>query len=133
MFDLNFIKKYWPTIFSIVILFIFVITLFEILNFDLNQDGSVRNKRRLTIEPFGPSSSNEFIQKINDNDPVKLNDICKSFSNDACKQSSFCVLLNGSKCVGGNSNGPTFLTENGKDIDFTHYIHKDTCKGQCPT
>lgn len=125
------IRKYWPTIFTIVIIFIFIITLFEILNFRLNN--IQENKKRLVIEPFGPSSTNEFIEKVNDNDPVKLNKICNSFSNDSCKNSSFCVLLDGERCVGGNSHGPTFLTQDGKDINFKNFIHKDVCRGQCLT
>jgi uncharacterized protein (DUF2249 family) len=124
------IRKYWPTIFTIVIIFISVLILFEILNFNLNNNGG-ENKKRLVVESFGPSSTNEFIEKVNDHDPVKLNKICNSFSTDSCKNSSFCVLLDGNKCVGGNSNGPTFLTQDGKDITFTNYIHKDVCRGQC--
>lgn len=129
MNKLNFIRKYWPTVFTFVVIFIFVITLFEILNFNINGIEINRSNQR---EPFGPSSSNEFIEKINEHDPVKLNDICKSFSNDACNNSSFCVLLNGEKCVGGSSTGPTFLTDNGKDINMKYYIHKDRCMGECP-
>lgn len=124
------IRKYWPTIFTIVIIFIAVIILFEILNFRLYDNGGV-NKKLLVIEPFGPSSTNEFIEKVNDHDPVKLNNICNSFSTDSCKNSSFCVLLDGERCVGGNSNGPTFLTQDGKDINYKNYIHKDVCSGQC--
>lgn len=120
----NYVLTYWPTIFTIVILFIFVIVLFQILNFDLNS-------REIFIEGFGPSSSIDFIDKVNDSDPVKLNEICKSFSNDTCKISDFCVLVNGDKCLGGSLSGPTFLTEQGKDLDVNYYIHKEKCHGEC--
>ena len=146
----NIIKEYWPTVFTLVIIFIFLIVLFQILNFNLNKietmnedsihhtDNNHHNHNipsvddSLTVETFTPSSSIDFIQKINDNDPVKLNDICKSFSHETCKISDFCVLLNGEKCVGGNVNGPTFLTEQGKDVDLHYYIHKNKCRGECP-
>lgn len=128
---LAYIKKNWPSIFTIVILFISLITLFEILNFTFNNNIDV-SRKRVTIEAFGPSSSKEFIEKVNDHDPVKLNEICKSFSKDTCKTSSFCVLLDGEKCVGGSLSGPTFLTDSGKDVDFKYYIHKNKCRGECP-
>ena len=42
-----------------------------------------------------------------------------------------CVLLNGTKCVAGNINGPTYLTENGKEIDQLYFYYKDICYGNC--
>jgi hypothetical protein len=58
---------------------------------------------------------------------------CNKLSSKNCKIPDCCVLLNGTKCVAGNIDGPIFLTENGKDIDQLYYLHKDQCFGNCQT
>jgi hypothetical protein len=58
---------------------------------------------------------------------------CKKLTKGNCSTVGCCVLLNGEKCVGGNESGPTYLDEDGKDIDVQYYIHKDKCVGKgCP-
>jgi hypothetical protein len=49
---------------------------------------------------------------------------CKALSNENCDLVSCCVLLNGNKCVAGNINGPTFLTDQGKEIDYNYYKYR---------
>tara|TARA_Y100001935_G_C17311202_1_gene516412 strand:- start:1226 stop:1732 length:507 start_codon:yes stop_codon:yes gene_type:complete len=54
-----------------------------------------------------------------------------------CTLTDCCVLLDGDKCVGGSSAGPTYLTLEGKNIEFDYYNFKDksgsvSCKGKCP-
>ena len=108
------------------------------------------------IETFGTNADNDVINGndvINDNDVIKTfsklenanfcnsdmssdekNKSCKKLTKDNCTTVGCCVLLNGEKCVGGNESGPTYLTENGKDIDVQYYKYKDTCKGKaCPS
>ena len=59
-------------------------------------------------------------------DPSQEDDWCKSLiSGKNCTSTSCCVLLNGTKCVGGSSKGPTFLTNNGKNIDFDYLCNID--------
>ena len=72
-------------------------------------------------------------------DPSQEDDWCKSLiSGKNCTSTSCCVLLNGTKCVGGSSKGPTFLTNNGKNIDFDYFQYKSKhdgsvqCRGKCP-
>jgi hypothetical protein len=62
-----------------------------------------------------------------------INKKCKQLSATNCKIPDCCVLLNGTKCVSGNINGPTFLTENGKSVDQLYFYHKDKCYGNCET
>lgn len=55
---------------------------------------------------------------------------CKALSNDNCSIPSCCILLNGTKCVSGNVNGPTYLTDQGNQIDFYYYLYRNTCYGK---
>ena len=64
-------------------------------------------------------------------DYTKINEKCKKLSNINCKIPSCCILLNDSKCVSGNLYGPTFLTEEGKNIDYEYYNYKGECYGKC--
>ena len=58
---------------------------------------------------------------------------CKKLTKGNCTNVGCCVLLNGEKCVGGSESGPTYLNEDGKDIDVQYYKFKDMCKGKdCP-
>jgi len=63
--------------------------------------------------------------------PRKLDEKCKSMSVTNCKIPNCCVLLDGKQCRAGNTNGPLFLTDKGKDIDFSFYYNKQKCYGQC--
>jgi len=49
---------------------------------------------------------------------------CKLLSNTNCSLTNCCVLLNGNKCVAGNVNGPTYLTDQGNQIDFNYYMYR---------
>ena len=61
----------------------------------------------------------------------KTNGTCKDLSSHSCNNASFCVLLDGERCVGGNKNGPTYLTEGGKRTEFKYYNYKGVCSGIC--
>ena len=65
------------------------------------------------------------------NNPETINKMCKKMSITNCKIPSCCVLLDGKKCVAGNTSGPLFLTENGKDVDYIFYTNKNRCYGNC--
>jgi hypothetical protein len=58
---------------------------------------------------------------------------CSALSADKCGKSECCVLLGGTKCVGGDETGP-YLKSNYSDIfvknrDFYYYTNK--CYGNC--
>ena len=77
------------------------------------------------------SDYKEDICKKYGRNPKELDEICKSLSVTNCKIPSCCVLLNGKQCRAGNIHGPLFLTDKGKDIDFSFYYNKQRCYGQC--
>jgi len=54
---------------------------------------------------------------------------CKALSNDNCNLPACCVLINGTKCVAGTANGPTFLTDQGNEIDYKYYLYRNKCYG----
>jgi hypothetical protein len=55
-----------------------------------------------------------------------INAKCEKLSGENCKIPSCCVLLNGTKCVAGNQNGPIY-----KDMDYKYYVNKNNCYGNC--
>jgi len=57
-------------------------------------------------------------------DYQSINQKCNALSNDNCNYVSCCVLLNGNKCVAGNANGPTYLTDQGNAIDYNYYKYR---------
>ena len=67
------------------------------------------------------------------NDPVKLNQQCNRLTAENCNSTDCCIFLNGAKCVAGNMNGPLFTVEDGTDIDYSYYSHKNKCYGSCGT
>lgn len=54
---------------------------------------------------------------------------CKALSIDNCGLPSCCVLLNGTKCVAGDAKGPTYLTDQGNQIDYYYYLYRNKCYG----
>lgn len=62
---------------------------------------------------------------------TELNAKCGTLTAANCNQTSCCALVEGTKCVAGNANGPTYLTENGRDIDYSYYSYKNKCYGAC--
>lgn len=85
----------------------------------------------MTLEGFDVSPSIHQLPSIHNHDMKKLHDACTGLSNKSCRHASFCTLLNGTQCVGGNRHGPTYSTDNGKKVDVQYYHHKDKCYGKC--
>ena len=64
--------------------------------------------------------------------PTELIQKCGALTPENCNQTDCCIVLNGSKCVAGNEQGPTVqVDENGKDIDYAYYSYKNNCYGSC--
>jgi len=62
----------------------------------------------------------------------QLESRCNRLVEGRCKTMECCVWTNSSKCVAGNSNGPTYKTnQNGKEINFGNYYYKNKCYGKC--
>lgn len=53
-----------------------------------------------------------------------INKKCNALANKSCTISPCCVLLNGNKCVAGDVNGPTYLTDQGHTVDYNYYIYR---------
>ena len=62
--------------------------------------------------------------------PTILNDKCGTLTEKNCNSTSCCGWLNGSSCVAGNANGPTFRTNKGKDIVVDSYSYMGTMTGK---
>jgi len=64
----------------------------------------------------------------------KLNEQCAGLTNTNCVTTSCCVLANGTKCLAGSANGPTFLTNlDGSNINVDYYYYQGKCYGsKCP-
>ena len=128
----EFMRTNWPDFITVIIIFLTIITLFHILGINLNPIEDNQVDKIVIIETFNTKPSAEVIPSTHNNNPSAIHDTCVDFSNQSCGNASYCVLLNGEQCVGGNIHGPTFLTKNGKNVDFDYFIHKGKCRGECP-
>ena len=124
-------NDYILSILNICIILITLIVLLDIFNIELKENINKENinKKIVYFENF-KSSQDKLINKIN-KDPYDKHILCNNMTNNTCKKSSFCVLLNNNKCVGGDKFGPTYLTNNNKNVDFKYYIHQNKCYGEC--
>lgn len=65
--------------------------------------------------------------------PEKIEEMCMAVDKNNCGAMSCCVLLGGSKCVGGSKLGPSNKLNYGditvKDTDY--YYHMGKCYGNC--
>ena len=69
----------------------------------------------------------EFKDGLCKNNSSETNKKCKLLSKEGCNLSSCCVSLDGTMCVAGNVDGPTFLTDSGGTIDYEYYLFKNQC------
>jgi hypothetical protein len=64
--------------------------------------------------------------------PSDINNKCSQLTKENCNVTGCCVYLNGNKCVGGDKNGPTFLSDGkGKLLNVDYYYYKNQCYGNC--
>ena len=85
----------------------------------------------LADEPSSTSSTKvnygieeSFCEPSENHSLVDIDKKCRSLSDKNCSLVGCCVFLNGEKCVGGSSSGPTFLSVNGENVDVKYYRHK---------
>ena len=128
----DFLKTYWPSILTVIVTFLTLLTAFKILKVNFNPVVDKRIEKVVTIEAFESDNSIKSAEKENGNKLHDKHEICKSFDCETAATTSMCVCLDGKTSVGGSHTGPTFLTENGKDIDYKYYHHKGICHGECP-
>ena len=82
-----------------------------------------------SVRSFVRSEYEDEMCAANAGDYETIDKMCKQLSNDNCTLPSCCILLNGTKCVAGNINGPTYLTDQGHTIDYFYYYYKNKCYG----
>ena len=130
---LYFLQKQWPSIMTVVIILLTLIIVFNILGVNFSPIQNKHIQKIVTIESFESKADPETITKVHKNEPAELHSTCQNNSKKTCDISSYCVLLNGEQCVGGNENGPTYLTNDGEKVDVNYYTHKGKCYGKdCP-
>lgn len=71
-----------------------------------------------------PSLDEAFCEPSENSSLVDIDNKCKTLSDKNCSIATCCVFLNGEKCVGGTSSGPTFLSIKGENVDVKYYRHK---------
>lgn len=123
----EFLRMYWP---YILITTVSLLTL-NILGINFDPIKSSHIEKVVTIENFYTKPNIETLPKSFNYDLNKSHLTCKELSDKSCRNTSFCVLLDHNKCVGGNDAGPTYITQNNKPVSYSSYIHKETCYGQC--
>ncbi len=127
----TFLVKYWPSVLTVMVIFMTALVVFQITGVNFTPYENKRVDKIVTIEGFGPSSSMEAVHKKHAGDVKTLHKVCSDMSKEACSAASYCVLVNGAACVGGDKHGPTYLTKDGKRVDMKYYIHKGKCVGDC--
>lgn len=86
---------------------------------------------RNVFEGFKPLDNDITIKTDGDNlctlyasQPKTLDTKCSALTESNCNVTSCCGWLNGSKCVAGNADGPTFRTNQGKPIEVKSYLYQ---------
>ena len=128
----DFLKTYWPSILTVVVTMLTLIIIFQAIGVDFSPIEDKHIQKVVTIESFQTDPSQEVVPNNNNQDHKALYNTCTTHSKRACKTASYCVLLDGESCVGGNSHGPSYLTKDGNKVDYKYYYHKHKCYGKCP-
>ena len=130
----SFLKTHWPSILTVIITFLTLIIVFNILGINFSPVEDKQIQKVVTIESFESNAEPDTVLKVSGNDPAELHSTCTSISKKSCGVASYCVLLDGEQCVGGNANGPTYLTKDGAKVDYNYYLHQGKCHGKkCPS
>jgi hypothetical protein len=129
--EFPFYKTHFSEIIAVVVVILGFLSLFSLLNINLNEIEDKRIQKIVTIEKFSNSLSGDSICSSK-NSPDEINSLCNQLTKKNCNVSSCCVVLNGNKCVGGDTHGPTFHSENGNKINLDYYYYKNKCFGNCP-
>lgn len=120
----NFLKTYWPSILTVVVTFLTLITAFNILDINFNKTVDKKVEKIVTIEAFSSSPSLGSVEDVAKGDLLKQDQLCKTFSVDTASKSGMCVCLDGKRPVGGSATGPTYLTDKGKKVDYDFYTYR---------
>lgn len=128
-------------VFYVFITFVGVISILILI------DNIVKVKNIITIEALTDMSEDEINNNNNNKNGVSSSDIrmdpagdfcnsrvgssntlvdsCKKLTNQNCNLTSCCVMLNGTDCVPGDKDGPTFKTSDGKNTQIDYYYYQN--------
>ena len=128
---MDILQKHFAEILGIVILLLSIVILFRYWGGPQKPHHEHIDKI-VTVEGFPPSESTNGLCKKNVDAPHTIHEQCQTFSEKNCNATSCCVQINGKngKCVGGNKDGPFYLSENNKHLKIHSYSHLNTCHGK---
>ena len=78
----SFLKTYWPSILTVVVTFLTLITAFKILDVNFNPVVNKKVEKIVTVEAFSSSPSLNSVEEIAKGDLLKQHELCKTFSVD---------------------------------------------------
>ena len=131
--------KYILNILIISILFLSFISIIFLIGTNLNAKTNLL--QGVTMEGLENPLDTSIIMNKNDafcknhiGSSGTLDDSCKKLTKNNCNSTSCCVFTSDTKCAAGNSNGPTFNTDqNGKTKQLDYYYFQNKCYGnKCP-
>ena len=82
--QIEFVKKYWPSILTVVITFITLLTLFNILGINFTPVEDKYIEKVVTIESFESRADPETVTKVSGNDPAAVHSTCTKISKKSC-------------------------------------------------
>ena len=74
----SFLKKYWPSILTVVVTFLTLIIAFKILDVNFNPVVNKKIEKIVTVETFSSSPSIESLEKISKADPQEQDRLCRT-------------------------------------------------------
>jgi hypothetical protein len=128
----DFFKKHGASVLSVVIVLLTMLTVFHMLGVTFAEPQDETIDKVVTIETLGESDACDRACDRYSGSPHALEKCCNKLSDQGCGAIRCCVWLNGSRCVAGDVDGPTFHSHQGRDIDVKYYRYKGKCVGNCP-
>ena len=126
-----FLQEYGKIIIYIVIILVLLMILIQTREWDMSGNDNAKLEQVITIEKLTNLDRENGFCKSNDSNAAVLEKKCNQLSKKNCNVVNCCVYLNDDKCVAGDSNGPTFITDDkGKNIDIDTYYFRNKCYGK---
>jgi hypothetical protein len=127
----GFLQQKGKIIIYIALLIMLLLMLIQIKEWDMSGNDNAKLEQVITIEKLTNLDRENGFCKSNDSNAAVLEKKCNQLSKKNCNVVNCCVYLNDDKCVAGDSNGPTFITDDkGKNIDIDTYYFRNKCYGK---
>ena len=127
----TFMSTYGKKIGYITIVIFLVLWLIQLIGLNMRPEESSELEQVVTIEKMSNLDRAKGFCKTNEGNATVLEKKCNNLSKLNCNTVNCCVHLNGTKCVAGDSTGPTFTSDdNDKDIDIDTYYFRNKCYGK---